>query len=428
MSIFSIDLAAEQITDHRTRDYFKEVSRSFSNECYRSSLVMLWTVVVCDLLYKLQSLRDLYQDTSAGKLLDDVEAKRATNPNSPDWEAYLLDEVASRTKMLETTDHVQLKNLQQLRHLSAHPVLTGTDLLFHPSKETTRAQIRMALEGVLLKPALFSKGIVSTFVEDIAVNQAVLILPNKLKTYLEARYFTNMPSPVEGELFRALWKFCFRTKNADTDANREINGAALGVIYNRNPIVLRAMIQSDHAYFSNVGSETELLDALIDFLADHGELYEVLNDGAKVLIDGQVNSTIDNRVKASFSAADLNTHLTSLLTESAEDLEKMKDSTWQNLLATAEDGGQIEQALALAIKIYGDSGSYDAADRRFTCFISPIMGKFTKPAAIELLGAIENNSQTYDRGRAAFDHPELKDAADALQIDTMAYPNFTKSL
>ena len=80
MTGFSIDLAADRIIEPRTRDYFTEVTRSFSNECYRSSLVMLWTVVVCDLVYKLQTLRDLYGDASAATLLADVEAKRAANP------------------------------------------------------------------------------------------------------------------------------------------------------------------------------------------------------------------------------------------------------------------------------------------------------------------------------------------------------------
>jgi hypothetical protein len=116
----------------------------------------------------------------------DIEAKRAANPNNPDWENYLLDEVAKRTKMLEVSDHVQLQNLQKLRHLSAHPVLAAADLLFRPTKEATRAQIRLALEAVLLKPPLFSKRIIGTLVEDIASNKALLISREKLKANIEA--------------------------------------------------------------------------------------------------------------------------------------------------------------------------------------------------------------------------------------------------
>ena len=52
MREFSIDLAAEQISDLRTKDYFQEVLGSFINGNYRSAVVMLWSVVVADFVYK----------------------------------------------------------------------------------------------------------------------------------------------------------------------------------------------------------------------------------------------------------------------------------------------------------------------------------------------------------------------------------------
>jgi hypothetical protein len=428
MPAFSIDLSADLIVDSRTRAYFDEVARSFANECYRSSLVMLWTVVVCDLIYKLQTLRDIYGDTLAGKLLTDVTAKQVANPNSPDWELFLLDEVAKRTKMLEAADHVQLRNLQNLRHLSAHPVLTAADLLFRPTKETTRAQIRMALEAVLLKPALFSKRIIDALVEDIAANKAVLISRDKLKAYLEARYLPNMPRAIELELFRTLWKFCFRLKNTDTDANREINAEALAIIYKRDNAAVREMIQDDQPYFSSVGPEVDLLDTLVEFLADHGELHALLEPAAQILIQGRVDADINNRIKARFLFTDMATQLAALQSEKGNELAKMRDGIWQDLLAEAEVEGLLEDALALVIKIYGDSENYDAADRRFARFVEPALPKFTATSIASLLAAIEGNSQTYGRGRSKFDHPGVKRAADALGIDTTTYRSFTYSL
>lgn len=428
MTGFSIDLAADRIVDPRTRTYFSEVSRSFSNECYRSCLVMLWTVVVCDLIYKLQTLRDLYGDASAGKLLKDVEAKRQANPTSPDWEIYLLDEVAKRTKMLEISEHAQLQHLQKLRHLSAHPVLSGAHLLFRPNKEDARAQIRLALEGLLLKPALFSKRIVGTLVEDIAVNKAVLISREKLKAYLEARYLPNMPQAIEQELFRALWKFCFKLNNTDTQANRQINLDALAILYGRNPASIRTMIDGERPAFSNVGPDAEPLDALIEFLADHPELYASLDPAAHVLIDGRLAADVNNFAKARFKTADMSTHLSALNALDTKILAKLDEATWLALLKTAEAENEIEDALRIAVKIYGGSGSFDAADRRFTSYIEPSLAKFTKPTMVELLEQIEGNSQTYSRGRAAFDHPQIRDAAEALKIDTTTYKSFTKSL
>ncbi len=428
MTGFSIDLATDRIIDPRTKTYFIEVSRSFSNECYRSSLVMLWTVVVCDLVYKLQTLRDLYGDTSAGKLLIDVEAKRVANPTSPDWEIYLLDEVAKRTKMLEISEHAQLQHLQKLRHLSAHPVLSGADLLFRPTKEEARAQIRLALEVVLLKPALFSKRIIETLVEDIAANKAVLISREKLKAYLEARYLPNMPQAIEQELFRALWKFCFKLNNSDTQANRQINLDALSILYGRNPNAMRTMIDGERPTFSNVGPDAEPLDALVRFLADHQELYTSLDPAAHILIDGRLDADVNNLAKARFKTVDMAAHLAVLNAQEAKVLAGLDSATWLALLTMAEAEGEIEDALRMAVKIYCGSASYDAADRRFTSYIEPALAKFTLSTMIELLEQIENNSQTYARGRSSFDHPQVRDTAEALKIDTTAYKSFTKSL
>ncbi|MBC7597053.1 MAG: hypothetical protein H7288_24570 [Kineosporiaceae bacterium] len=78
--------------------------------------------------------------------------------------------------------------------------------------------------------------------------------------------------------------------------------------------------------------------------------------------------------------------------------------------------------------VYGGSRSYDAADPRFGSYIEPALDKFTPATIVELLEQIEDSPQTYGRGRAAFDHPQIRDAAEALGVDTTVYKSFTKSL
>lgn len=427
MSGFSIDLAAERIIDRRSRDYFEEVARSFANSCYRSSLVMLWTVVVCDLVYKLQTLRDMHADTAAETLLKDVEAKQTANPNSPEWEIYLLDEVFKRTKLLEVGEHAQLQALQKLRHLSAHPVLTGTDLLFHPTKEAARAHIRNALEAVLLKPPLFSKKIIAAFMGDIATNKTSLISKATLKTYLDARYFPNMPSTVEMELFRALWKFCFKLRNADTDANRDINVVALGVVHDRNPAAFRAAVAGDQAYFSDVGPDPELLVALTEFLAEYPALYGALNNAAHILIKARIDS-IDLKLATPFLHPDFAVHIAALADEGADAFDGVAVDRWTAFLDAAEAEGLLQVALEIAIHNYGKAGGYDDADRRFGKFIAPQLARMDAVRMTKLLGAIENNSQTYDRWRAKSDHHQVDAAATTLGVDTKLYPKFRGSL
>lgn len=386
---------------------------------------MLWTVVVCDLVYKLQTLRDMHGDTTADSLLKDVEAKQAANPTNPDWEIYLLDEVFKRTKLLESGEHTQLQGLQKLRHLSAHPVLTGTDLLFHPTKEAARAHIRTALEAILLRPPLFSKKIVNALVGDIAANKASLISKDTLKTYLDARYFPNMPLAIEIELFRALWKFCFKLRNVDTDANRDINVAALGVICDRNPAAIRAAIDGDQPYFSDVGPDAELLTALIGFLTEYPVLHGSLNNAAQILIKAQIDANINLKLKAIFLHADFAALVTALANESADAFDGVTAENWLEFLDTATKESLLLEACDIAIVNYGKSLSYDDADMRFGRFITAILDRIDAIRMTNLLDTIENNSQTYDRWRAKTDHRKIATAAAALSVDTSIYPKFT---
>jgi len=68
MENFSIESAIDRISDPRSKEYFQEVNSSYRNGNYRSAVVMLWTTVVCDLIYKLQTLRDIHNDPTRRKL------------------------------------------------------------------------------------------------------------------------------------------------------------------------------------------------------------------------------------------------------------------------------------------------------------------------------------------------------------------------
>ncbi len=43
----------------KTKEYFNEVISSYANGNYRSAVVMLYSVAVCDLLFKLKELCDI---------------------------------------------------------------------------------------------------------------------------------------------------------------------------------------------------------------------------------------------------------------------------------------------------------------------------------------------------------------------------------
>lgn len=428
MSDFSIELAAEQIVDVRTKAYFTEVLSSYINGHYRSAVVMLWSIVISDLVYKLQELRDLYQDPVATSILDSVQARQNANPTNPEWEPYLLDEVNSRTQIFEAGEHQHIVGIHRLRHLSAHPVLSSAHLLFEPNKETARAAIRNALECVLLKPPVFSRKVVVNLIEDIAARKALLPDAASLQKYLEAKYLRNLHPTVKLELIRTLWKFCFRLSNTDVDANREINQRALKVIHDRDALGFRNLIQQNAEQFSEVAAGGEPLIALVQFLAKCESIYPTLTNAAKIPIAAFARTDVNLLIDASYINATFSDHIAEIANLPVERIATVSDNSWQEFLAKADQANVRQEALSIAVKIYCASGAFNTADSAFARFIRPHAFEFDHVRMLELLQGIESNNQTYWRGRTRVDHPLIKERSDQLDIDLALYPNFKESL
>jgi len=437
---FSIELAAERIDDARTRDNFREVLSSFINGNYRSSVVMLWSIVIADLIYKLQALRDLHGDTIAASILTEIENRQLTNPTNPEWESFLIEEMRSRTHFFEPSDYNYLQSLQKLRHLSAHPVLRSTTLLFAPNKETVRAFIRNALEAALLKPPIFTKRIVNEFVTDLAAQKTLLPDDTSLSRYLAAKYFRNLHPDVEDELIKVLWKYCFRLSNRDTDENRDINIRTLQLLYNRRPAEFKRLIESQRSFFSemaHIGDPDELgiiapvlpLERLILFLTDRPVLFAALSDAAKVIIRNYAESNINLFVLAPFLSSSAATHIAAIVARS--DRFNMSILAWSSLLNWSRENGLQSAANDLAIDIYCRSENFNKADSNFSQFIEPNLIAFDEERLRHLLQGIERNSQTYWRGKARIDHALIHTRCREVLGDSYVmrdYPNFQSSL
>ena len=132
MSFEIVDV--DKIYFPRTREYFEEVLTSYSIRNYRSAVVMLYSVAICDLLYKLQELKDMYNDTVATQILSDVEKERKKKDGSHSkWEWSLVDQIYQETKLLDDSSHINLNNLYSYRNLSAHPAMNENFDLISPS-------------------------------------------------------------------------------------------------------------------------------------------------------------------------------------------------------------------------------------------------------------------------------------------------------
>lgn len=112
----------------------REVLSSYDNGNYRSAIVMLYSVCLCDLLFKLIELRDVYLDQFSKDLLRKIDEKIALDKASPAWEAELVDSLYKSSPILDTQSYAIICHLRDFRNLSAHPVMDDYSELFMPSK------------------------------------------------------------------------------------------------------------------------------------------------------------------------------------------------------------------------------------------------------------------------------------------------------
>lgn len=104
----------------------------------------------------------------------------------------MIKSIRERTNLLEIIEFENLDRLQKVRHLCAHPIYDRDFQLYVPNKETVRSFIRNTLEGILIKPPLFSKKVFEELIEDLALNKDFLLLKRNLNRYLNSKYLSKM--------------------------------------------------------------------------------------------------------------------------------------------------------------------------------------------------------------------------------------------
>lgn len=108
----------------------------------------------------------------------------------------------------------------------------------------------------------------------------------------------------------------------------------------------------------------------------------------------------------------------------------IRADVFANLFDAARGTNQTEQVLDLAVHAYTKSFNFNSADERFSGLLLPFLESLTQANLLALLKGIEENNQTYGRGRAKRDHAKLKVRCDAVlgsNFDYTAYPYFLAS-
>jgi hypothetical protein len=431
MADFSIELAAERVVDARTRAYFKEVQRSYAVGNYRSTVVLLWSVVVCDLLFKLNELHGVYADGTAESILQAINEKRKDSPHSPEWETELLKQVKERTDLIDEPEYASLVLLHSHRHLCAHPALDSLDTLYEPTPEQTRAHLRLALDAVLTKPSVMTRKVFDALLEDLERSKALLPDNDRLVRYLDARYFSHLTPAIHAHLFRSLWRVVLRSTDERCNLNREVNARALDLFYvNREDTCLGA-IEKEPEYYSDVAKTLEILGVLSSFLACHSRVYRCLTDSVKPLLESLWMNDIDAFSAAWYESSDLSAHADRVVSEIRNQDESLSETAYTEFAVVCDRNLLSAQASQAAVLAYILAKSFDAADLAFARILKPRLPILQGADFVQLLEGIETNNQTYNRGRAYEDHLLIQKRIDEVlgsSFDATVYPCFTKTV
>lgn len=411
---FNIDACFESVYHPKTKEYFREVVSSFINENYRSTIVMLYSVAICDLIYKLKEAADIYQDTRATEILSEISRRQEEHPTDSSWEGYLIDEVCDNTRLLDNNESENLRHLRKHRHLSAHPVLDQVDILFSPNPETALAHIRNTVEGILSKGSLFSGDIFGQLVEDIANEKEYLADNQVLKRYLESKYLRPMSAMLQDKVFKSLWRIVFKVEDAKCEENRGINYRVLHIMLERNSLIRIATIKDQSSFFSQLSEKKQIYKKLVNLIVDFPEIFDSLEAHAKEKLKAEIREDETLIVKSYFLSPSVPDHFKYLADRYHEEeytpfetryimvKHGFSPSEIKFLQELGSSKGYTNEFYDLMIDHYKHSTNYKTADIKYDYCISPYLSDFNEKQMVSLLEAINSNRQVHDTRRRYF--------------------------
>lgn len=411
---YSIEQLYNRIQDARTREYFDEVLSCFYSENYRSAVVMLYSVVICDLVFKLHRLVDIYNDEVAANILSEIETQQNSNPKSPDWENTLREDLLKKRRILTASSSVHLDNLQKDRHICAHPVLNYDIELHRPNKSSVYAHIINALSDILTVPAFLEKELTTQIVVDLSEQRKIIRSADQIKEYISSKYLNRINSPeIESKLFINLWKFVFKLDSEEPKKNRDINFVFLVLLYERNVRTIGEVIKANSEKLSNQVSITDLkiLDYFVKFLNKYPEVYGLLQNPFKISLNAIIEKYPLLKHVCFFLHEDIKKYFEQLL----DDIEPDDDVKYMIIYFTKRLG--LEDALRIPISLFAASDSFAEAEDNYQSFIKPHLKKFTLRNYEQILNAIAHNGQIRHSFNVQKKFSTIKDYIKSLKSD-----------
>lgn len=409
-----IKALAPLIPNTLTRKYFNEVVNCCDSRSYRSSVTILWSVVICDLFFKLQGLAEHYKDKKAEKILEGLAKSHEGDNFPPAWEIKFVESIKEKTELLDDNQYNKLIYLHKTRNLAVHPKIKQHlelfDLnkleLFNPTENEACSLIYEILEGLLIKKPIHSKEVFNALVEDLEEHSEVSTDNGLLKTHLHETYYDCFNTEVKKFVFKGLWHNLFEVTNERCENIRDITYYAFLLLFDADPSTFVTQITENKTYFSRIAKKGSPVIYLIRFLARQPNIYKLLNSRAKLVIETTIQSNSLARLLAHFAAKDTHEHTKELSQWICEKNPDIEDAEWDEFKDTLHSLGLIKTVICLANIYYGSSENCNTANKRFRV-VKTLLKEYDESNLIDLIQKIEKNDKTWNRKRARTDHQQI---------------------
>ncbi|HED2374803.1 TPA: hypothetical protein R4216_003859 [Citrobacter freundii] len=418
----------EKISDlefSKTRAYFNEVYSSYNNGNYRSAIVMLWSVMVCDAIYKLEKLDVVYSDKTAKKILDHISKMQTKDPLSPSWEIKLFEMLFEEKSMIGTPEIVNIRELQKKRHLCAHPIMSEERVLYEPNKETVKSLMLNALNDFLLYKAYYGKGVFE-ILASILESESAYYTSRKNVEKLISSYQPRMAPHVIYQVFKSFWAISFKTENDKCNENRQQNSmaaVALAKYLLKDPKQCES-IRDDVDYFSKLSTNIEVVKYLFVNLCHIPQMFKMLSEPARERLlefrnheenEDVSESQVACYIASMFTFDDMAGYIEFIKSKIANSTISNLDKNIMDFISFYyEDYDGNSSCMDLLVEYVLNSWSYDMADSRFDFLFKYYIEKLNAEQIDKILSGYEINSQIYDRRRAAEDRRKLQAQRDKL--------------
>lgn len=406
---------ASEIQIEKTAKYFEEVLSNYLQGNYRSAMVMLWSVVVCDLLLRFQLQQNAYSNVAIDNQLKHIEDLQNSGSKDSSWEVNLFDVAKKSTFIIDGTAHKALLDIQTRRHSCAHPVLTADNLLFSPTKENIENAILDSLKHLLNTPKI-SKADQIEISNDLHERKEEFKKLADVSHYVNDKFYTQISLATKLNLFKNFWKLTFKVEAREANERRKTNFYFLKHIIDDIPLEISSEISANQSIYSKIGYSKSILNCLDFLFFENPEIFSYLPKSSQTLIRTEVIKSHGYFKHDLKVAIDKGEKLVEIASEIEEQINGDPRSpktaftakTFSQLIENCNKLEILPELIKQTIPIFLESAHFVTADYIFKIFIKPLLGVLRKKDLIMISSKWHNKPQIKNNPNFNFFNDNIK--------------------